>query len=109
MRSFTERKHKKETNLGAEEYNNWTQEFTRELQRQTVLNRRRNQWTQKQNIWNYIVREQKGKKNKKEWRQDLWDPIKRNNVCITEIPEGEEKEKGAESLFEEIMAKNFRN
>ena len=42
-------------------------------------------------------------------RRDLWDNIKWANLCIIGIPEGEEKEKGIENIFEEIMAENFSN
>lgn len=31
---------------------------------------------------------------------DFWDNIKGTNICIIGFPEGEEKEKGAESLLE---------
>ncbi len=31
------------------------------------------------------------------------------NLCIKGIPEGEEKEKGIENIFEEIMTGNFPN
>ena len=41
--------------------------------------------------------------------RDLWDNIKKANLCIIGIPEGEEKENGIENIFEEIMAKNFPN
>ena len=41
--------------------------------------------------------------------RDLWDNIKWVNLCIIGIPEGEEKEKGIENLFEEIMSENFSN
>ena len=41
--------------------------------------------------------------------RDLWDNIKWANLCIIGIPEGEEKEKGIENIFEEIMAENFPN
>ena len=41
--------------------------------------------------------------------RDLWDNIKRANLHIIGIPEGEEKETGIENIFEEIMAKNFPN
>ena len=37
----------------------------------------------------------------------LWDNIKRNNIHIIGVPEGEEREKGPENIFEEIMVKNF--
>ena len=35
--------------------------------------------------------------------------IKHANLHIIVIPEGEEKEKGIENVFEEIMAGNFPN
>ena len=41
--------------------------------------------------------------------RDLWDISKQTNICIIGIPEGEEREKEAESLFKEIMAENFSN
>ena len=41
--------------------------------------------------------------------RDLWDNIKRANLCIIGIPEGEEEEKGIENIFEEIMAENIPN
>ena len=40
--------------------------------------------------------------------RDLWDNIKWANLCIIGIPE-EEKEKGTENIFEEIMSENFPN
>ena len=36
--------------------------------------------------------------------RDLWD-IKRTNICITEGPEGEEREKRPEKISEEIWLK----
>ena len=41
--------------------------------------------------------------------RDLEDNIKWTNICILGLPEREEREKGAEILFEEIMAENFSN
>ena len=41
--------------------------------------------------------------------RDLWDNIKRNNTRIIGVPEGEEREKGPEKIFEEIIVKNFPN
>ena len=38
--------------------------------------------------------------------RDLWDNIKRNNIRITRVPE-EEKKKGTEKIFEEIIVENF--
>ena len=40
---------------------------------------------------------------------DLWDNIKRTNIHITVVPEGEEREKGPEKIFEEIIVENFCN
>ena len=39
----------------------------------------------------------------------LWDTTKQNNICVMAVPKGEEREKGTEKLFEEIMAKDFPN
>ena len=41
--------------------------------------------------------------------RDLWVNIKRNNIRIIGIPEGEEREKGPEEIFEEIIFENFPN
>ena len=38
--------------------------------------------------------------------RDLWNNIKHANLCITEIPGSEEKEKRIENIPEEIMAEN---
>ena len=40
--------------------------------------------------------------------QDLWDNIKHSNLCTIGIPE-EEREKGIQNVFEEIMAENLPN
>ena len=39
----------------------------------------------------------------------LWDNIKHNNIRIIGVPEGEERGKGPEKIFEEIIVKNFPN
>ena len=41
--------------------------------------------------------------------KELWDNIKHTNIHITGVPEGEEREKGTEKIFQEIIAKNFPN
>ena len=41
--------------------------------------------------------------------RDLWDNIKPNNIHIIGVPEGEEREKGLEKIFEEIIVENFPN
>ena len=40
--------------------------------------------------------------------RDLWDNIKRNNIHIIGVP-GEERQKGPEKIFEEIIVKKFPN
>ena len=39
----------------------------------------------------------------------LWDNIKHNNIRIIGVPEREEREKGPEKIFEEIIVENFPN
>ena len=41
--------------------------------------------------------------------RDLWDNIKCTNICIIGVPEGEEREKGPEKIFEGVIAENFPN
>ena len=53
-------------------------------------------------------KEKRMKRNEDNLR-DLWDNIKPNNIRIMGVPEGEEREKGPEKLFEEIIVENFPN
>ena len=39
--------------------------------------------------------------------RDLWDHIKWTNIQLIGVPEEEEKNKGFEKIFEEIIAENF--
>ena len=41
--------------------------------------------------------------------RDLWDNIKCTNIRIIGVPEEEEKKKGTEKIFEEIIVENFPN
>ena len=41
--------------------------------------------------------------------RDLWGNIKHTNIQIIELPEEEEKNKGYEKIFEEIIVENFPN
>ena len=41
--------------------------------------------------------------------RDLWDNIKHTNIRIIGVPEEEEKKKGYEQIFEEIIFENFPN
>ena len=40
--------------------------------------------------------------------RDLWDNIKHTNILIIGVPE-EEKKKGYEKIFEEVIVENFPN
>ena len=53
-------------------------------------------------------KEKRMKRNEDSLR-DLWDNIKCNNLHITGVPEGEEREKGPEKIFEKIIVENFPN
>ena len=46
---------------------------------------------------------EKRMKRKEDSLRDLWDNIKRTNICIIGVPEGEEREKGPEKIYEEII------
>ena len=41
--------------------------------------------------------------------RELCDQSKQNNIRIIGVPEEEDREKGIESVFEEIIAENFHN
>ena len=41
--------------------------------------------------------------------RDLWDNINPTNILIIGVPEEEEKKKGYEKFFEEIIVENFPN
>ena len=41
--------------------------------------------------------------------RDIWDNIKRTNIHIIGVPEGEERNKWAENIFKAIIAEDFLN
>ena len=41
--------------------------------------------------------------------RDLWDNIKHTNIRIIGLPEEEEKKKGYEKIFKQIIVENFSN
>ena len=41
--------------------------------------------------------------------RELWDKIKCTNIRIIGVPEEEEKKKGTEKIFEDIIVENFPN
>ena len=51
-------------------------------------------------------KEKRIKRNEDSLR-DIWDNIKHTNIQIIRVPEEEEKEKGTEKIFEEIIVENF--
>ena len=53
----------------------------------------------------------KGKRMKRteDSLRDLWDNIRCTNIRIIGVPEEEEKKKGIEKIFEEIIVENFPN
>ena len=56
------------------------------------------------------VAEQKKEKRMKRIEDsliDLWDNTKCTNIQIIRVPEEEEKKKGTEKIFEEIIVENF--
>ena len=48
-------------------------------------------------------------KTNEEILRELWDNNKHTNIHIIGVPEGEEREKGTEKIFQEIIAENFPN
>ena len=63
-----------------------------------------------------IVEINTGEQNKEERMKrtedslrDLWDNIKCTNIQTIGVPEEEEKKKGNEKIFEEIIVENFPN
>ena len=53
-------------------------------------------------------KEKRMKRNEDSLR-DLWDNIECNNIRIIGVPEGEEREKGPEKIYEEIIVENSPN
>ena len=59
------------------------------------------------NTQNDQEKERRLRKNE-EWLREMQDNVKRNNIRIVRIPEGEEEEEqGIENLFEKVMMENF--
>ena len=52
------------------------------------------------------VKEKRIKKSEDSLR-DLWENIKRTNIRVIGVPEGEERDKGSENLFQEKIDENF--
>ena len=52
---------------------------------------------------------EKRMKRNEDSQRDLWDNIKANKIRIIGAPEGEQREKGPEKIFEEIIVEKFPN
>ena len=52
---------------------------------------------------------EKGMKRNEDNLRDLWDNIKHTKIWIIGVSEEEEKKKGSEKIFEEIIVENFPN
>ena len=50
-----------------------------------------------------IIQKKEKRLKSKDRISEQWITIKKNNLQVIEVPEGEEKEKEAECLFKEIM------
>ena len=47
------------------------------------------------------------KKNHEERLREINDSLRRKNLCIIGVPESTERDRGSESIFEQIIAENF--
>ena len=60
-----------------------------------------------------ITSEEQNKVKRMKWAEDslrdLWGHIKHTNIQIIGVPEGEERKKGYEKIFEEMIVENFPN
>ena len=52
---------------------------------------------------------EKSLKTNEEGLREIWDNVNCTNIHIIGMPEGEEREKGTEKIFQEIIAENFPN
>ena len=56
-----------------------------------------------------LKRNPKRLRKNEEGLREMQDNMKRNNIHLIGIPEGEEEEQGRENLFEKVMVENFPN
>ena len=73
----------------------------RKTNRSTVWSRRKKETSN----WNRIKKQ--GFKKNEERLRNLQDILKRSNIRIIGVPEGEEEEQKIENLFEQILKENF--
>ena len=65
--------------------------------------------TWKTEWWKSLPKQNIDLKKNEDSLRDLWDNVKHTNISIIRVPEGEEREKGSNKIFEEIIAENFPN
>ena len=96
---------------GNEEYNFWTENTVEGLK--SRLNEAEYQISELEDkVEKNSQNEQEGKKSLRKDEQvvrEMQDNMKRNNIHIIGIPEGEEEQQGIENLFEKVMMENFPN
>ena len=63
--------------------------------------------TRKQKTNRQSEQQEKRIKKNEDSGSSLWDNSKHSNICIIEVPGGEEKEQDIGNLFEKIMKENF--
>ena len=70
-----------------------------------------NKWGGGQTSGNHGCGTEKRKrlKTNEESLRELWDNVKHINIHIIGVPEGGERQKGTEKIFQEIIAENFPN
>ena len=73
-----------------------------------ITERRMDKWARNKMVEITAVNKEKRMKRIEHNLRDLWDNIKHTNIWIIWVPE-EQKEKGSEKIFEEIIVKNFPN
>ena len=64
------------------------------------------QWTERVEITEAEQKKKKGMKRNDDSSRDLWNNIKDTAICIIGV---EQRHKGAENIFENIIAGNFPN
>lgn len=74
----------------------------------TAWIQQKNFWNRRQDYWHYQPegKEEKGMQKSERNPGELWDDIHRNNLHITGVPEGEEREKWTEIVLKEVIPDN---
>ena len=91
--------------------NNTNTEIKNTLEGINIWSRRMNLWAEEKMV--EITSEEQNKvktmKRTEDSLRDLWYNIKPTDIRIIGVPEEEEKKKGYENVFEEIIVENFPN